>query len=278
MPDLSTPFGLTHGARLPRLGFGTSPMNDADAERAVAQAIEVGYRLVDTAEDYGNERGVGRGIVASGVAREDIFVTTKMNKRWHGVDLAAEAYQHSLDRLGLDYVDLFLIHWPNPQQDRYVDAWRGLARLLEEGRVRAIGMSNFKPAHLDRVIAETGVTPDVNQIELSPLTTRDETRAYDDRHGIVTQSWSPLGGGRGSVRSAPAVVAMAERLGRSPAQVVIRWHLQMGLSVIPKSGNAGRIRENFQVFDFELDEADMAALSALDEGEGAVTDSDRFGH
>lgn len=280
LTNLPETFDLTHGARMPRLGFGTSPMNDADAERAVAQAIEVGYRLVDTAENYGNEQGVGRGIAASGVAREDLFVTTKMNQRWHGVDLAAEAYQHSLDRLGLDYVDLFLIHWPNPQQDRYVDAWRGLARLLEQGRVRAIGMSNFKPAHLDRIIGETGVTPDVNQIELSPLTTRDETRGYDERHGIVTQSWSPLGGRRGSssVRSDPTIVAMADRLRRSPAQVVIRWHLQMGLSVIPKSAHADRIRENFEVFDFELDDSDLATLTALDRGDGSTTDSDEFGH
>jgi 2,5-diketo-D-gluconate reductase A len=277
-PTIPTTFELAHGARMPRLGFGTSPMDDRDSERAVAQAIEVGYRLVDTAESYGNERGVGRGLAASGVPREELFVTTKMDKRWHGVDLAGQALTHSLDRLGLDYVDLFLIHWPNPQQDRYVDAWRGLARLLEDGRVRAIGMSNFKPAHLDRVIEATGVTPDVNQIQLSPLTTREATRAYDEEHGIVTQSWSPIGGGRGAVLDEPVVVDIARRIGRSPAQVVLRWHLQLGLSAIPKSSDPARIRENFHVFDFALNDADMAALSGLDRGESEVVDSDDFGH
>ncbi len=278
MTDIPTTFDLTNGARMPRLGFGTSPMDDRDAERAVAQAVEVGYRLVDTAENYGNERGVGRGLAASGVPRDELFVTTKMNKRWHGVDLAAEAYEHSLDRLGLEYADLFLIHWPNPQQDRYVDAWRGLVRLLEQKRVRAIGMSNFKPAHLDRVIEATGVTPDVNQVQLSPFTTRGAVRAYDEEHGIVTQSWSPIGGGRGEVREEPVVVEIARRVGRTPAQVVLRWHLQLGLSVIPKSSHPDRIRENFQVFDFELEPADVDALNALDRGESEAVDSDDFGH
>ena len=269
---------LTHGATMPRLGFGTSPMNDHDAERAVAQALEVGYRLVDTAENYGNERGVGRGIAASGLAREDLFVTTKFNRKWHGVDLAPQALAASLDRLGLDYVDLLLIHWPNPEQDRYVDAWRGLVALLEAGRLRAIGMSNFKPAHLDRLLAETGVTPDVNQIQLNPFTTRERPRAYDAEHGIVTQSWSPLGGRRANVLGDPSIRRVAEKHGRTPAQVVLRWHLQLGLSVIPKSSSADRIRSNFAVFDFALDDQDLAQISALDRGEGAATDSDEFGH
>jgi len=167
---------LLHGATIPRLGFGTSPMDDATTETAVATAIEAGYRLVDTAENYANERGVGRGIKASGVPREQLFVTTKFNKRWHGVELAAQALERSIDRLGLDYVDLLLIHWPNPRQDRYVQAWEGLVQLLEQGRVRAIGTSNFKPTHLDRIIEATGVVPDVNQIQLSPSVTRTAAR------------------------------------------------------------------------------------------------------
>lgn len=269
---------LRHGAEMPRLGLGTWPMDDAEAERVIADAIAAGYRLVDTAENYGNERGVGRGLKASGVPREDLFVTTKFNRRWHGVDLAAEACERSLDRLGLDYLDLLLIHWPNPDQDRYVEAWQGLARLLDEGRVKAIGTSNFKPAHLDRVIGATGVVPDVNQIQLSPLTTRGEARAYHAGHRIVTQSWSPIGGQGDDVRSQPVVLALAERHGRTPAQVVLRWHLELGLTTVPKSGDPQRLRQNLDVFDFSLSEAEVAALSALDRGESAAADSDAFGH
>jgi 2,5-diketo-D-gluconate reductase A len=282
MSDSTQPDGrtvrLTHGATMPRLGFGTSPMHDHDAERAVTYALEVGYRLVDTAENYGNERGVGRAITASGVPREDLFVTTKFNKKWHGVDLVPQALAASLDRLGLEYVDLLLVHWPNPDQDRYVDAWRGLAQLLEAGRLRAIGMSNFKPAHLDRLLEETGVPPDVNQIQLNPFTTREQPRAYAAEHGFVTLSWSPLGGRRANVLGEPTIRRVAEKHGRSTSQIVVRWHLQLGLSVIPKSSNADRIRANFAVFDFALDDADMAAISGLDKGEGAATDSDAFGH
>jgi 2,5-diketo-D-gluconate reductase A len=269
---------LLHGAQLPRIGFGTSPMNDRDAERAVAQAIEAGYRLVDTAENYGNERGVGRAVSASGVPRGELFVTTKFNRRWHGADLVARALDGSLERLGLEYVDLLLVHWPNPEQDRYVDAWRGLVRLLEEGRLRAVGTSNFKPAHLDRLIDETGVTPDLNQIQLNPYTTREEPRAYHAAHGIVTQSWSPLGGRRADVLAEPVIGEIAHKHDRSPGQVVLRWHLQLGLAVIPKSSRPERIRSNIDVFDFALDEADMAAISGLDRGEAAATDSDAFGH
>lgn len=269
---------LRHGTEMPRLGLGTWPMDDGAAERVIADAIEAGYRLVDTAENYRNERGVGLGLKASGVPREDLFVTTKFNRRWHGVDLAAEACQHSLDRLGLDYLDLLLVHWPNPDQDRYVEAWQGLARLLEAGRVKAIGTSNFKPAHLDRVIAATGVVPDVNQIQLSPLTTRDEARAYHAEHQIVTQSWSPIGGQGADVRSHPTVLALAERHGRTPAQVVLRWHLELGLSVVPKSSDPRRLRQNLDVFDFSLSKAEVAELSALDQGESAAVDSDTFGH
>jgi 2,5-diketo-D-gluconate reductase A len=269
---------LPHGAEIPRLGLGTWPMDDGEAESAIAVAIESGYRLIDTAENYGNERGVGRGLKASGVPREELFVTTKFNKRWHGVDLAAEAFERSADRLGVDYLDLLLIHWPNPQQDRYVEAWQGLARLLERGRVRAIGTSNFKPSHLERIITETGVTPDVNQVQLSPEVTRESTRAFHAQHGIVTESWSPIGGQGTGVLREPVVLELAERYGRTPAQMVLRWHIELGLVAIPKSSNPQRLRENLDIFDFALSPDDIAAISALDQGDAAGADSDTFGH
>jgi 2,5-diketo-D-gluconate reductase A len=263
---------------MPQLGLGTWPMGDREAESAVATAVDAGYRLVDTAEAYGNERGVGRGLRATGVPREELFVTTKLNRRWHGVDLVAEALTRSTDRLGLDYVDLFLVHWPNPANDRYVQAWQGLVALLEAGRVRAIGTSNFKPAHLDRIIAATAVAPDVNQIELNPYVARVDARAYHARHGIVTESWTPIGGAGSHLLTAPVVTAMAARYGRTPAQVVLRWHVELGLVAIPKSADSGRIAQNISVFDFRLAPEDVAAVSALDRGEAAATDSDRFGH
>ncbi|BCB77913.1 aldo/keto reductase [Phytohabitans flavus] len=269
---------LRHGAELPRLGLGTSPMDDTATEAAVVAAIETGYRLVDTAENYGNERGVGRGLKASGVPREELFVTTKFNRRWHGVEPAAEACERSADRLGLDYIDLLLIHWPNPDQDLYVQAWQGLDRLLEDGRVRAIGTSNFKPTHLERIITETGVVPDLNQIQLSPTVTRESARAYHAEHGIVTQSWSPIGGPSNDVLRAPIVVELAERYGRTPAQIVLRWHMELGLTTIPKSSDPGRIRQNIDIFDFSLAADEVVAITALDQGDAAGADSDAFGH
>ena len=269
---------LRHGAEIPQLGLGTSPMGDDEAERVVADAVAAGYRLIDTAEAYGNEVGVGAGLRASGVPREELFVTTKFNKRWHGKDLAAQAYEGSVDRLGLDYLDLLLIHWPNPGQDRYVQAWDGLVALLESGRVRAIGTSNFTPAHLDRIVTETGVVPDLNQIELNPLVSRPEPRAYHAASGIVTESWSPLGGNGAEVLAEPAVARIAAETGRTPAQVVLRWHVQLGLVAVPKSADPDRLRQNLDVFGFELTEEQVAALSALDRGESAAVDADSFGH
>jgi 2,5-diketo-D-gluconate reductase A len=277
-PTTAPTVTLLHGAETPRLGLGTWPMDDDAAEVAVAAAIGLGYRLVDTAENYGNERGVGRGIKASGVPREELFVTTKFNKRWHGVELAAEAFELSADRLGLEYIDLLLIHWPNPQQDRYVQAVQGLARLLEDGRLRAIGTSNFKPAHLQRVIDETGIVPDVNQIQLSPTVTRESSRAFHERHGIVTQSWSPIGGQSNDVLREPVVVEVAERHGRTPAQVVLRWHIELGLTTVPKSSDPDRLRQNLDIFDFSLSADEVSAISALDRGDAAGADSDAFGH
>jgi 2,5-diketo-D-gluconate reductase A len=268
---------LVNGTMMPRIGLGTWPMPDAEAEKAVAQAIQLGYRLVDTAYAYGNEVGVGNGLRASGVPREELFVTTKLNGEWHGYDAAQEAFTASAERLGLDYVDLYLIHWPLPARDRYVDAYRGLVKLLEDGRVRAIGVSNFKPAHLDRVLAETGVVPDVNQIELDPTLTRAAARARHAEHGIVTQSWSPIGAGS-TLLSNPVVVAIAERYGRTPAQIVLRWHMELGLAAVPKSVNPERMATNIDIFNFELTAEEVAELSALDRGEEAATDSDRVGH
>lgn len=268
---------LANGVQMPVLGLGTSPMGDREVERTVAAAIDVGYRLVDTAENYGNERGVGRGIRASGVDRDEMFVTTKFNKRWHGFEGVQQAFANGADRLGLERIDLLLIHWPNPAQDRYVDAWRGMVKLLEDGAVRAIGVSNFKPAHLDRLLHETGVAPHVNQIQLDPTIGRAEERSYHEDHGIATESWSPIGGGGGLLHD-PVIVEIAERHGKTPAQIVLLWHLQLGLVAIPKTSKPERLRENLDVFDVELDATDMKRLAELDgHGEGAV-DSDRFGH
>lgn len=269
---------LLHGAEIPRIGAGTWPLNDADAERVVADALDAGYRLVDTAQAYGNEVGVGRGLRAAGVQRSEVFVTSKFNKQWHGRELVAEAAQRSLQALGLDYLDLLLIHWPNPGHDRYVQAWEGLVQLLETGTVRAIGTSNFKPAHLERIIAATGVAPDVNQIQLSPASIRSAARAFHAEHGIVTESWSPIGGQGVRVLDLPVVTEIAELIGRTPAQVVLRWHVQNGLLPIPKSADPARLRENLDVFGFTLGDEQMAALDALDQGEAAVVDSDAFGH
>lgn len=268
---------LANGVEMPALGLGTSPMGDRQAEATVAEALRAGYRLIDTAENYRNEAGVGRGIRASGVDRDEVFVTTKFNERWHGEKEAQQAFANSAERLGLDHIDLLLIHWPNPRKDRYVDAWRGLLELLEGGKVRAIGVSNFKPAHLDRLLAETGVAPHVNQIELDPTHSRPEERAYHAAHGIVTESWSPIGAG-GGLLADPTIVELARRRSKTPAQIVLRWHVQLGLIPIPKTSKVERLAENRDVFDFELTADDMDELAALDLGDEGIVDADRFGH
>ena len=263
---------------MPVLGLGTYPLTNAQVEKVVEKALEVGYRLFDTAENYGNETGLGRAIHSSGLDRSQLFITTKFNAEWHGVELVQEAFQRSAKRLQLEHIDQLLIHWPNPQQDRYVDAWRGLIRLRDEGRVSSIGVSNFKVKHLQRLIDETGVAPDVNQIELNPFVSRAELRAFHSEHGIATEAWAPLGKG-GELLSDPVITSVAERHERTPAQVVLRWHLQLGNIVIPKTATPERLVENFAVFDFALDDQAMEALAVLDRGEEAVTlDSDKFGH
>lgn len=278
MPQLAPTVTLKHGAEIPVLGLGTWPLRGQEAATAVRTAIEAGYRLVDTAQNYRNEDGVGLGIRDSGIDRPEIFITTKFNKEFHSVEGARKAFEASAERLGVDYIDLLLIHWPNPAEDNYVEAVKGLGRLLDDGLVRAIGTSNFKPTHLQRVLDEAGIVPDVNQIQLSPYTTRDATRAFAAEHGIVTESWSPIGGSDDGLRSDAVVAAIAERYGKTATQTVLRWHVQLGLVTVPKSGHPGRIAENIDVFDFELTDDDMRAISGLDRGEADITDSDSFGH
>lgn len=267
---------LRNGLELPALGMGTWPMDNAQAADAVAAAVEAGYRLFDTAENYGNEAGVGEGIRRSGIARSDVVITTKFNKQWHSRDGVRRAFDASARRLGTEYIDLLLVHWPNPDQDRYVEAVLGLAGLLEEGLIRGIGVSNFKPAHLQR-LAEAGVIPDLNQIQVDPRHVREASRQANNRLGIVTESWSPLGRDGGLLEDT-VVTALAAKYGKTPGQIVLRWHVQQGLVPIPKASSPAHLAENLAVFDFALEETEIADLSALDTGEAGILDSDSFGH
>ncbi|MGP3776531.1 aldo/keto reductase [Streptomyces sp. SDT5-1] len=257
---------LNNGVTMPQLGFGVFQVPDDEAHAAVTSALEAGYRSIDTAALYKNEKGTGQAIADSGLAREDVFVTTKLWNTEQGRDSALRAFDASLDRLGMDYVDLYLIHWPVPSIDKYVETWQAFEEILASGRARAIGVSNFLPEHLDRLAAETSTVPALNQIELHPRLQQSELRAYDAKHGIATEAWSPLGRGNG-VLDDETVTAIAGKHGRSPAQIVLRWHLQLGNVVIPKSVTPARIRENIAVFDFELDADDMTALAGLETGE-----------
>ncbi|MEV6794376.1 aldo/keto reductase [Streptomyces sp. NPDC051320] len=262
---------LNNGVEMPQLGFGVWQIADDEATKAVGTALEAGYRSIDTAAVYGNEEGTGRAIAGSGIARDDLFVTTKLWNTEQGYDSTLRAFDTSLGKLGLDYVDLYLIHWPVPAKDAYLDTYRAFEKIYADGRARAIGVSNFLPEHLRRLLDETSVVPAVNQIELHPHLQQAESRAYHAEHGIRTEAWSPLGQGKGLLE-VPTLVAIARKHGRTPAQTVLRWHLQTGNIVIPKSATPSRIKENFDVLGFELDADDLAAIAALNEGKRLGSD------
>lgn len=266
MGGMSVPLiPLNDGRAIPQLGLGVYKIGDEEAARTVAVALEAGYRHVDTATLYGNERGVGEGICASGLPREQVFVTTKVWNDDHGFDETLAAFDRSLELLGTDYVDLYLVHWPIPSRDRYVDTYRALERLQSEGRARSIGVSNFAEEHVQRLLDETGVVPAINQVELHPRLPQEELRTFDAAHGIVTEAWSPLA--RGRLLDEPALARIAAKHGVSPAQAVLRWHVQLGVVAIPKSVTPERIRENLDVFGFALDDEDLAAIAGLATGE-----------
>lgn len=267
---------LNNGVTMPQLGFGVFQVPNEETAAVVAEALRAGYRSIDTAKAYGNEAGVAAALRASDVGREDLFVTTKLWNDDQGYDSTLRAFDSSVRELGLDYLDLYLIHWPAPKADRYVESWRALEKLQADGRVRAIGVSNFQPAHLRRLVEETGTVPAVNQVELHPYLQQAELRAAHAQHGIVTEAWSPLAKG-GDLLADPVVVEIAARHARTPAQVVLRWHVQLGNVVIPKSVTPARIRENAALFDFSLAEEDMAAIGTLDRHLRTGPDPDNFG-
>jgi 2,5-diketo-D-gluconate reductase A len=265
---------LNDGNSIPQVGFGTWPLRGEDAAAAVSAAIGLGYRHIDSARRYENEEGVGEGIRRSGVDRSEVFVTTKLDGEFQGDDRAIAGLRGSLELLGTDYVDLLLMHWPLPARGEFVSTWRSFEKLQAEGLARSIGVSNFKPAHLETLLAETSVVPAVNQIQLSPAIQRREQRAFDDARGIVTESWTPIKGVLGEA----VVEEVAEKHDRTPAQVVLRWHVQNGLVVIPKSADPARMAQNLDIFGFELDHGDIAKLDTLDLGPDAGVDSDVDGH
>jgi 2,5-diketo-D-gluconate reductase A len=262
---------LNDGTTIPQLGFGVFQVPPEQTKDAVVAALEAGYRHVDTAEMYRNERGVGEGIRAFGIDRGDVYVTSKLNNGFHEPDVARRAFDETLQALGFDYVDLFLIHWPLPTLygGDFVSTWKVLEELKADGRARSIGVSNFQVAHLERLAAETETAPAVNQIELHPYFVNDAVRRYGEEHGIRTEAWSPIA--QGGVLHDPVLVEIAERAGRTTAQVVLRWHIQRGSIVFPKTVNPERMRENFALFDFELSPQDVAAIEALDRGEPGRT-------
>jgi 2,5-diketo-D-gluconate reductase A len=259
---------------IPQLGFGVFQVPPEDTAETATLALEAGYRHIDTAAAYRNERGVGEALAASGLDRDDYFVTTKLWNNAQGYDSTLQAFDKSLGRLGLDFVDLYLIHWPAPANDRYVETWKAFQKLQEDGLIRAIGVSNFQPAHLQRLIAETGVSPAINQVELHPRLQQDALRAFHQEHAIVTEAWSPLA--QGQLLQEPALAEIAGKHGKTPAQVVLRWHIELGNVVIPKSVTPSRIRENLELFDFQLDDDDLAAIRGLNRDERTGPDPDQF--
>ena len=266
---------LNDGNRIPQLGFGVFEVAPEDTTDAVLQALDTGYRLIDTAAMYGNEAQVAEGLERSGLDRSEVFLTTKVWNDDHGRDRTLRAFEGSLQQLGFDWIDLYLIHWPAPAQDRYVETWQAMCELRAEGRARSIGVSNFLPEHIERIIDATGVAPAVNQVELHPRLAQRDLRAFHRDRRIVTEAWSPLG--RGALLDDPVVGEVAEQTGRTPAQVLLRWSTQLGCVVIPRSVRPARIEENAQIFDFELDQGQMAAIERLDRAERIGPDPARFG-
>ena len=265
---------LNDGVEIPQLGFGVFQIPPEDTKKATLEALEVGYRHIDTAEMYGNEKGVGEAIVESGIPRDEIFVTSKLNNTFHAREDALRAFDATMDALGFETLDLFLIHWPMPAVGDFVDTWKAMEEMKATGRVRSIGVSNFQPAHLQRLFDETSTIPSVNQIEVHPYLTNDDVRAFNREHGIATEAWSPIA--QGDVLTDPVVTEIAERLDRSPAQVTLRWHIQRGDIVFPKSVTRSRIEENLALFDFELAEADIESITALNRDARRGPNPDEF--
>jgi 2,5-diketo-D-gluconate reductase A len=268
---------LNNGIEIPQIGFGVYQVPPEETRDAVQAALEVGYRHIDTAEMYGNEKGVGEGIRASGVPREEVFVTSKLNNGFHAHDDALKAFDGTLEALGSDYVDLFLIHWPLPGIDvDYVETWKALEEIYESGRAKSIGVSNFNAHHLRKLHGETEVVPAVNQIEVHPYLAQDELRAFNAQHQIATEAWSPIA--QGKVLDDPTILRVAERYGKTASQVTLRWHVQRGDIVFPKSVTRSRVEENFDIFDFELSEDDLREITALDRNERTGPDPDTFNY
>jgi 2,5-diketo-D-gluconate reductase A len=267
---------LNNGLEIPQLGFGVFQIEPDQTKEATLKALEVGYRHIDTAEMYGNEKEVGEAVHASGIAREDIFVTSKLNNGFHDPAAAKKAFDATLEALAFDYLDLFLIHWPLPAVGDFVDTWKALEEISASGRVKAIGVSNFQQHHLQRLFDETEIVPAVNQIEVHPYLTQDALREFGTQHGIATEAWSPIA--QGKVLDDPTITEIAQRVGRSTAQVTLRWHIQRGDIVFPKSVTASRVKENLELFDFELTEADVAAITGLNKDERTGPNPDEFNY